>query len=80
MAVGLQIYYTWKSGKNHGYFGCLTNYIAAQPIVLESCSNPQKTWQVFKSAMKKNFGFGFRFFVSCSFLDKYGIELKNRRF
>jgi len=35
-----------------------------QPIALESCSNPQKTWQVFESAMKKNWGFGFHFFVS----------------
>jgi len=30
---------------------------------LESCSNPQKTQQVFKSAMKKRF-FDFGFFVS----------------
>ena len=35
-----------------------------QPIALESSSNPQKTRQVFESAMKKIFGFGFQFFVS----------------
>jgi len=44
-------------GKKQGYFGWLTNCIAHQPIVLESCSNPQKTWQVFKSAVKKIFWF-----------------------
>jgi len=33
--------------------------------VLESCSNPQKTQQVFESAMKQIFlVLGFRFFVS----------------
>jgi len=32
--------------------------------VLESCSNPQKTWQVFDSADKKQFFvLGFRFYV-----------------
>jgi len=36
---------------------CLSNGIPPQPIVLASCSNPQKTWQVFESAMKKNWGF-----------------------
>jgi len=28
-------------------FGCLTNAIARLPIALESCSKPQKIWQVF---------------------------------
>ena len=55
--AGLWIYHTWKSGKNQGYFGWHTNCIAPQSITLESCSNPQKTWQVFKSAMKKNLWF-----------------------
>jgi len=32
--------------------------------VLESCSNPQRTWQVLKSAMKKVLVVGFSFFVS----------------
>jgi len=59
------MYCTWKSGKNQAYFSCLTNPIAPQWIMVESCSNRQKTWQVFESAMKKKiFGFGFRFFVS----------------
>jgi len=47
--------------KNQAYFGYLTNPIT-QAIALESCSNLQKTWQAFKSAMKKKFGFSF--FVS----------------
>ena len=38
--------------------------ISPSTIVLESCSNPQKTWQVFASGMKKFFGCGFVFFVS----------------
>jgi len=50
-AAGLQIYCTWKSGWNQAYFGCLTNCIAPQPIVLESFSNSHKTRQVFKSAI-----------------------------
>jgi len=32
-------------------------------IVLESCSNPQKIWQVFTSAIKVTF-LGLEFFVS----------------
>jgi len=32
------------------------------PIVLESCSKPQKTWHAFEAAVKKNFWFVF--FVS----------------
>jgi len=36
---------------------CLGNCITHQVIVLESCSNPQKTRRVFKFAMKKNFWF-----------------------
>jgi len=28
-------------------------------IALKSCSNPQKIWQVFASALKKNSGLGF---------------------
>ena len=39
------------------------NYITCQSIVLESCSNPQKTQQVFKSAMTKKFGFGLQVFL-----------------
>jgi len=35
---------------------------APQLIVLKSCSNPQKTQQVFKSGIKKNFVLGFVFF------------------
>jgi len=66
LAVSVQIYRTWKSGKNQGYFSCLPNCIAPQRIVLESCSNPQKTWQVFESAMKDKrlLVLGFSFFVS----------------
>jgi len=33
----------------------LSNCTTRQAIVLESCSNPQKTWQVFESTMKKKF-------------------------
>jgi len=40
-ATGLQIYRPWKSEKNQGYFGWLSNRIAPQPIAQESCSNPQ---------------------------------------
>ena len=58
------IYHTWKSEKNQAYFSWLTNCTAPQPTALESCSNSQKTWQVFESAMKNLFGFGFQFFVS----------------
>jgi len=32
------------------------NSMTSQLIVLESCSNPQQTQQVFESAMKKIFG------------------------
>jgi len=45
--------------------------MAPQPIALESCSNPQKTRQVFQPAMKKIFGMGFAFWerhLSRSFL------------
>jgi len=38
--------------------------ISPPMIVVESCSNPQKIVQVFTSAVKKNFGFGFHFIVS----------------
>ena len=39
--------------------------ISPLTIALESCSNPQKTQQVFASAMKKKmFVLGFPFFVS----------------
>jgi len=41
-----------------------------QPNALESSSNPQKTRQVFKSAIKKFFGFGFQFF--CEWRHKWG--------
>jgi len=51
-------------GKNQGYFSCLANCIAPQPIALESCSNLQKSRQVFESAMEKIVGFRFCFFVS----------------
>jgi len=44
-------------------FGCLINAIAPPPIALESCSNPQKIWQVFWSALKKIFfGWGLQIF------------------
>ena len=36
---------------------CLCVGISPEPTVLESCSNPQKTQQVFESAMKKKFWF-----------------------
>jgi len=43
---------------------CLSNGIT-QRIMLESCSSPQKTWQVLESAMKKiSLVLGFGFFVS----------------
>jgi len=46
-------------------FTCLGNSITPLPIVLESCSYPQKTWQVFESAMKKIFlVLGFECFVA----------------
>jgi len=40
--------------------------ISLLTIVLESCSNPQKVWQVLASTVKKKFCLvlGFRFFVS----------------
>jgi len=55
-------------------FAPLCNSVARQSIVLESCcSNPQMTQQVFESAMKEKFGFGFRVFCEwphkwCRFL------------
>ena len=55
ITAGVRIYCSLKLGEKQGYFGWLTNRIASQLIVLESCSNPQKTWQVFKSAIKKIF-------------------------
>jgi len=55
-ATSLRIYRTSKSGKNR-----LTYQLhSSQLIALKSCSNPQKTRQVFQSAMKKNVCFGFR--------------------
>jgi len=45
-------------------FSCLINAIAPPPIVLESCSNPQKIQQVFLPAMKKDLVGNCRFFVS----------------
>jgi len=57
LVAGLRIYHTWKYGKKQGYFSCLTNRIAPQRIALESCSNPEKTQQVFESAMKKKLWF-----------------------
>jgi len=57
-------YLCFKIGLKSAVFGCLTNSIVPLPIVLESCSNPQKTLQVFESAMKKKF-FGFGFHVFC---------------
>ena len=61
-----KLVYEYIVPKNHAradIFALLSNSITHQLIVLESCSNPQKTWQVFKSAMKKKF-LGFGFFVS----------------
>ena len=48
-----------KISLNQADFGCLTNCIACQVNVLEICSNPQKTQQVFKSAKKKKLFLGF---------------------
>jgi len=42
---------------------CLCKSIALAPIALESCSNTQKTQQVFESAIKNKI-WGFGFFVS----------------
>ena len=36
---------------------CLSNCTTHQAILLKSCSNAQKTWQVFESVMKNNFLF-----------------------
>jgi len=41
---------------------CLCAGITLLLIALESCSNPQKTQQVFESAMKKFFDFAFWIF------------------
>ena len=38
---------------------CLSNDITPQLIVLEICSNPQKTQEVFESGMKKILVLGF---------------------
>jgi len=62
LVAGLRIYRLWKSGKKQAYFGCLNNLIAPQRIAPESCSYPQKTWQVFTPAMKKNVWFSVSFF------------------
>jgi len=44
---------------------CLSNGTTPQPIAPENCSSPQKTRQVFESAMKKNIWFWVSgFFVS----------------
>jgi len=51
-------------------FGSLTKGITHQEILSESCLNPQKTWQVFHSAMKKNFGFCFSAFLRVTSLVK----------
>jgi len=40
------------------YFRTTLQLITHQSIVLESCSNLQKTGQVFESAVKKIWGFG----------------------
>jgi len=54
-------------GQNQAYFMCLSNSITPQPIAPESCSSPQKTWQIFESAMKYKFlvrGFNFLWMTS----------------
>ena len=56
-------------GLNQTVLNCLTNSTTHQVIVLESCSSPQKNWQVFESAMKKFF-FGFEFGIFCEWCDK----------
>jgi len=43
-------------------FTPIWNSIIHQLIVLESCSNPEKSQQVFKPAVKKIFGFAFQVF------------------
>jgi len=58
-AASLQIYRTWKSGKNQGYFAWLTNRTAPQMIALESCSNPQDLASL---QWKNIIGFGIMFF------------------
>jgi len=45
--------------QNPRFSACLSNSITRSAIVLESCSNPQKTRQVFESALIKVFGLGF---------------------
>jgi len=49
LAAILRIYHAWNLGKNQEYFGWLTNRLAPQPIVLENCSNPQKTKKLWSS-------------------------------
>ena len=60
--LGLRIYRTKQSRKNHGYFGWISNHIAPQLIALKRCSNPQKTAHLQVCNKKKNFVWGF--FVS----------------
>ena len=51
-AASLQIYHLEIGEKPEMFrFAWLTNHIAPQLLALESCSNPQKTRQVFKSAV-----------------------------
>jgi len=57
LTAGLWIYGTWKSAKTSSFW-LLTNAIAHPPIVLKSCSNPQKIRQVFWSALDKKFLIG----------------------
>ena len=47
---------------------CLSNSITPQSIALKRWSSPQKTRQVFESAMKKMFGLGFRFLWATSWV------------
>jgi len=57
----------------HSSFHIFCKSIAPPPIALESCSNPQKTWQVFKSTMKKCcLILGFSIFVNKSTFGLFG--------
>jgi len=49
-AAGVRIHRTWTSRTSHYP---LRNSITRQSVVLESCSNHQKTRQIFESAIKK---------------------------
>jgi len=55
-------------GKNPQFSMFLSNCTTRQAIVLEGCSNPRKTQQVFESALKKNWGF----WVLCEWCHKWG--------